>query len=1303
MHPDRLKVLITAILTTLVLGIVFADQQISVERTLNWSDKARTFSLGPSGSYASLQFQGASYRQDADGILPLYGESFPLQAAGRVTVQLEDAVFETVRRDLLSENDMMKGITLPDKIDIQNSIGYVRKMPVLDLSFVPLRRNPVNGQVEKLVSFRLVITVRTDRSGTLKETQTEEDYAGHSMLASGTWYKISTTKEGIYKIDRSMLNSIGMTGTVAFGSFGIFGNGGGMLPEANSAFRYDDLMEDPFYRYDANGNGLFDDGDYVLFYAQAPHRWYYDPDSHTYTHHNDIYSDVTNYFLTPDRGTGKQVPDQAQSPLASTAETSAFDGLTFVDEDKTNLIKSGRIWYGDALTAYEPSKSYAFSLPGLITSQPVHFLASAAANSVSGSVLLTFSAPGLSQTMSISAVGDGGFDETFANVQYLDNTFYTTTANPTVTVTFSGSLDATAWLDYIELQARQTLSYNNAQLYFRDAQTLGDGAVTTYDISGPSDLMIWEVTDPVRVSNQLYTFSGNISFRQSSDSLRQYIAFHPDDAFTDITGDGRISNQDLHDDSRHPDLVVIAYPDYLSQARELAGFHHDTQGLDTMVVTPGEVYNEFSSGRQDLSAIRDFMRMFYVRAGSDTSLMPKYLLLFGDASFDYRSIMFQGDKNTNRVPNYESVNSWANASSYGTDDYLGFLDDSEGGNIEDASEKLDIGIGRLPVNDAAEASDMVDKIMHYKSTASLGSWRNVMCFVADDEDYDTHESDAENISSYVNTNYPVYNINKIYLDAYQQVPGAGGQRYPDVNNAINTQMFTGTLIMNYIGHGNEQNWAQERVLEVKDINNWTNYGKLALFVTATCSFSRYDNPSLTSAGELTLLNAQGGAIGLVTTVRLVYAAANYDLNFNFMKNILKPLDGVMPLSMPTVGEALRLGKNAVTSDAVNNRKFILLGDPAVVLDYPQFRIATTTVNGHPIATYTDTLKALEKVTIQGEVTDEDGAKLNSFNGIVYPAVYDKPVTVNTLVNDPTYTGVGYGPSLPFSFPLQKNAIYKGKASVVNGDFSFTFIVPKDISYSFGNGKLSYYADDGNVDAAGYSFDVIVGGTADSIALDDAGPDVNVYMNDIHFVFGGLTDQSPLLLVKLVDSSGINTVGNSVGHDITGTLDDDEQSQIKLNDYYEADLDSYQSGTVQYPLSDLASGRHSMTVKAWDVYNNSSEGYTEFVVAESAKLALDHVLNYPNPFTTHTSFWFEHNRPGDVLDVKIEIFTVSGKRIKTIQQQVSTEGFRVDNIDWDGLDDFGDPIGRGVYVYKLSVRAESDNAKASEFQKLVILR
>jgi hypothetical protein len=492
--------------------------------------------------------------------------------------------------------------------------------------------------------------------------------------------------------------------------------------------------------------------------------------------------------------------------------------------------------------------------------------------------------------------------------------------------------------------------------------------------------------------------------------------------------------------------------------------------------------------------------------------------------------------------------------------------------------------------------------------------------------------------------------------------------------------------MNWVGHGGETNWAHERIFNMADIIPLANKEKLPLFITATCEFSRYDLPDRT-AGEWLVVNGKGGAIASITTVRLVYQSANEAIASATFQNLFRPYEG----RFPTLGEVVMEAKNTA-GGSDNTRKFTLLGDPALTLNYPRYDVVTTEVNSKPITA--DTLKALSQVTIKGELRDDNGNKLTSFNGIVYPLVYDKIVTQQTLNND----GGGV-----INFQLFKNILYKGKASVTNGDFTFTFIVPKDINYQYGYGRISYYADNGNyTDAHGYTDSIIIGGSADSFMADGNGPKMDIYMNDEKFVFGGTTNADPMLLLKLSDETGINTVGNGIGHDLSAILDDNTQNKVVLNEYYESELDNYQKGAVKYPYTKLKDGRHTLKVKAWDIHNNSSEDYTEFIVASNAKLALSHVYNYPNPFTTRTQFMFEHNRSCNDLNVSVQIYTVSGKLVKSIVQQVYSEGYRVNDIEWNGLDDYGDPIGKGVYVYKLNVRDTEGNS-AHKFEKLVVLR
>jgi hypothetical protein len=842
-----------------------------------------------------------------------------------------------------------------------------------------------------------------------------------------------------------------------------------------------------------------------------------------------------------------------------------------------------------------------------------------------------------------------------------------------------------------------------SQMAFRDLASLGTGNVAEFQLGNAnSAVKIWEVTDPTNVNRRnLSLQAATASFKVETDSLRQFIAFNGN-GFLSAELNGQVENQNLHGLSQ-ANMVIVAHPDFLNEAERLANFHteNQTSQLSVHIVTPQQIYNEFSSGAQDVSAIRDFMRMFYQRSNSWIDY-PRYLLLFGDASYDYKSRLAD---NTNFVPTYESPESLTPTISYASDDYFGLLDPTEGEWSSSASDALDVGIGRFVVRTAEDAKVVVDKIYRYEeldiddlnldhvctdgsSVAVSPDWRNRICFVGDDEDSNMHINQADQLAILVDTMYPEYNINKIYFDSYVQETTPGGQRYPEVSVDINNTVQRGALIMNYTGHGGELGWAHERVLGVSDINAWTNFSNLAVMVTATCEFTRYDDPSRVSAGELVHLNPNGGGIALFTTSRLVYSAPNFTLNRNFYLNLLvEQLWGP-----PTMGDVIRMTKVA-SGGNVNNRNFVLIGDPAQRLAFPLHRVETLTVNGEDINSLTDTINALELVTVTGRMRNRNGQTMDDFNGVVYPTVFDKSSTISTLVNDQS--------SSLRQFTLQKNLIYKGKATVNNGNFSFSFVVPRDIAYNYGLGRISYYAEGSGTNANGQFENFMIGGSNDAASTDDKGPDVRLYMNDQSFVFGGTTDENPSIYAIVADSNGVNTVGNGIGHDISAVLDDNTNATVNLNDFYQADLDSYQSGKVVYPFSQLSEGTHNLKLKVWDVYNNSSEAYTEFVVAESAQLALDHVLNYPNPFTTRTSFMFEHNQPCNSLDVMVQIFTVSGKLVKTINETVLSHGFRNDPIEWNGLDDYGQKIGRGVYMYQLRVTTP-DGQKAEQIERLVIL-
>lgn len=1259
------------------------DAKKSFDFKLKWS-VTRQGSISGDENTPLLIFEGARFDPEI-GIIPLFRENFNLSGhPSGINVKILQAMYAPLEE----ENLIPAGFKIPTEITPEAQIGFEKRKAFGMVSFVPIRKNPLSGKVEKLVSFTLGIEANTDEP---QKKMGSRIYADHSVLATGNWYKIGIKKEGVYKINASFLKKIGMdVDKLDPRNIRLYGNGGKMLPFLNAAPRTDDLRELAI-RVVGEEDGIMNDNDYILFYGESTDDWNWNPSDGLFKHKLNLNTDTNSFFITADLGPGKRISSKASSVLSPTKTVNTFNNFYFHESEFYNFIKSGREWYGEKFDL-STTQNFSLSFPNMDLSSPVNFLSEVAGRS---DVVNAFSVSvnGNTFTQNINPIDLSTATGDYAGVSLTIQSLSPGSSSLQISYTYNKPRPtAIGWLNKFEINLRQQLSMSADQLAFRDVASLGSGNIAEFTLSNAyANTQIWDVSNPALVQIQETNFSGNqIIFKAESDILHEYIAFN-DLNFPSPFPIGMTPNQDLHGLSQ-ADFIIVTPPAFISEADILANFHRNQSHLSVHVVTTNQIYNEFSGGLQDVTAIRDFTKMFYDRS-SIKGGAPKHLLLFGDGSYDSKDYL---GYHSNYIPTYQSANSITLASSFVSDDFFGLLDDNEGS--MNFSELIDVNVGRMPIQNISEAKAMVDKIIHYGSPAEAGNgmqciksggtvfgdWRNVLCFVADDKDGNTHLQQTESLTNFLDTAYREYNIDKIYFDSYNMESTPGGQRYPDVKEALSKRVEKGALIVNYVGHGGEVGWAHERVLEVSDIQNWKNDNNLPLFVTATCEFSRFDDPSRTSAGELVLLNPKGGGIGLLTTVRIAFSGTNGVINQKFYTSAFKPnADG----SMPSMGEVFTRTKNA----AMNNRNFTLLGDPALTLAYPQLRIETSTINGKAPGSGADTLKALDKITITGFVKDPSGNKMTSFNGILYPTVFDKFSVITTLRNDPA--------SAKTSFKFRKNMLFKGKASIKNGEFSFTFIVPNDINYSFGLGKISYYAENGMIDANGMT-NPMVGGASSKNSKDETGPEVHLYMNDDKFVFGGITDESPSLYAVISDPSGINTVGNGIGHDIKAVIDN-ENKDLNLNDYYEADLDNYQKGKVIYPFSKLSQGTHKLRIKAWDVYNNSAEANTEFIVSPSAQFALKHVLNYPNPFTTHTQFYFEHNRPCNSLDVQVQVFTVSGRLVKTIETQMRTEGYRSEAIDWDGRDDYGNKIGRGVYVYRVKVRS-MDGSYADKFEKLVIL-
>ncbi len=1274
-------------LTLLILFSSFfsSSAQEIYKRVIEW-EGIKTIRLSEERFLHYLYFNDAIIH-DEESFLPEYYESFKVASENvNFDVSLSNMVFEEVKNEKNLRIEDLNDID--SEIQVKSGLSVARKTPYVSVSFIPLRKNNSTGGIEKLVSFDIIIKISPSY---LKSKQDIKDFSNVSVLNSGRWYKVAVTNTGVHRVSSSNLADMGMNvNSINTQNIRLYGNGGGMLPESNSAFRYDDLQENAIQMVD-QGNGNF----YFLFYGEGPNTWTYDESDALFHHTMHQYSDRTYYFITADLGQGKRIQTLASEPFADTVITT-FNDCVFHDKDERNLIKSGKVWYGekfDITTEY----NFAFNFPNIDVSSPLTLETYVAARTfnLSGSTFTVIS-QGNQYIPSVERVIDYK-DDWYAKKSIDKDTFIPTSSVVDVFIKYnkptSGSL---GWLNYIEINASRHLKFVGNQMSFSNIKSIGNNRRSEFIIADASSaITVWDVTDPLNVMKVESEFSGStMKYRIITDTLKQFVAFNGASYYS-VQFVEQVENQNLHGLGSY-DYIIVCPDVFSSEANKLADHHRNNNGLSVVIVSPQTIYNEFSSGAPDVSAIRDFVRMIYQRGTAGQEL--QYLLLFGDGSYDNKNRL---SNNTNFILTVQSSNSLHPVNSYVTDDFYGLLDSKEG---EGSKGSLDIGIGRFVVSSLDQARAVVNKVINYSAkedltansglnstgtnvVSNLSDWRNMVSFICDDDDGgESFIWDSEYLAKLVDTTYKEYNIDKIYSDAYNQVSTPGGQRYPEVNAAINRRIEKGTLILNYIGHGGEVGWALERILELSDINNWNNKYNLPVFFTATCEFTRFDDPERTSAGELVFLNPNGGAIALFSTTRAVYVANTF--NRKLFENTFNPYNN----GFPTMGDVMRLTK--LGDGSPNARKYILVGDPAQRMAYPEFDIVTTKINGHPQYLYSDTLKALSKITIEGEIQDKSGNPINSFNGIITPTVLDKAVEYSSLGNDPKST--------PTKFMLQKSILYKGKATVNEGQFTFSFIVPRDIAYKYGPGRISYYAQNGETDANGYDEDFIVGGFEDNMGGDDDGPLIDLYMNDENFSFGGLTDENPVLLAFLVDSSGINTVGNGIGHDIVAVLDANTEKSEVLNDYYEADLDTYQSGTVRYPYSSLKEGNHTLNLKVWDVNNNSSEAYTEFLVASSAELALDHVLNYPNPFTTSTDFYFEHNKPDQMLEILVQIFTVSGKLIKTLTAHMLSNGYKAGPIHWDGRDDFGDNIGRGVYVYRLSVKSEY-GASAEKLEKLVILK
>lgn len=1113
-----------------------------------------------------------------------------------------------------------------------------------------------------------------------------------SVLKDGDFYKISTTDEGIYKITDENLKKLGInTNGLDPAKIRLFTTMAGTLPEINNLDRTDDL-EEIAISIKGGDDGKWDSGDEIWFYSPGPHKWSLDTDGN-WVRSTNIYTNEKYFFIQTGKQQGKRISiaDQPGNPeviLNTYLDAQHFekDEINPLKEEKT--IGGGKLWFGDLFYNTFRSKDYSneFKIDNAITGTTGRIRIAFAARSTS-STQMKYIADGQSKTMNLSSVLLED-ENRVADYRTDKSSFIQTGGNLSIKVDFPQvAAESKGWLDFIEINAIRELNKQTGILFFRNPDTIKN--IKRYVVGGISqESMIWDLSDPFEITKYSFSVNGGKAEFNVPAYSKFYVVFNPAD-LKPISTVGQVAAQNLHG-MEVPDLLVVYHLDFKNEALEFAKFRSQASGITVSAIDVEQIYNEFSGGAVDPGAIRDFARMFYSRDANKF----KNLLLFGNGSYDYRNIGVKTGKydiNTDFIPVYEyESTSLHPIATFPLDDFYCFLDPDEG---DPARSRMDIGVGRIPVSSRSEAATIVAKIKQYNVPGNMADWRNNLVLISDDWDAagsDDFVNQSEKLAVNIENLDPNFNLRKIFADLYQQENLIQGERYPEVVKVINDMINKGALVFNYIGHGGTTKLADEEIVDKTSINQWNNPDKLPLFITGTCSFSIYDDPTVAALGRDCIVRPNGGMIALITTVRSVYIHYNEIIVNRLFKEMLTQENS----RHKSLGEILRLTKNAVGGD--DARRFVLLGDPSMVLNFPENRVEITEIKGKQIGnSAVDTLQALEKVNIKGQLVNVEGQLISDFNGTVTISVFDKESTLLTRGNDGNGTNT--------KIPAQNNIIFRGQATVANGIFAIDFVVPKDIKYEIDTSKISAYAENGKSDASGFTHKFFLGGESLHPITDDLPPIINLFLDNESFRNGQTVGATPLLIAKVSDDNGINISGTSIGHDIVYKLNNDENRSKVMNDFFIAEKDSYKSGVVNYQLEKLDPGSYTLSLKAWDVLNNHAESQIEFVVANNGQEAITRLLNYPNPFTTSTSFLFEYESGNQPVLAQIDIYTVSGRLVKSIKETLSPIGKRFQSSVWNGKDDFDGQLAKGVYLYKVKIYNGTKLQSKSDFQKLVLLK
>lgn len=1293
---------------TLLLLIAFVSTLWSQKRTIEW-DGSKIQDFGDSKlNLPNFKNEGFSLGQNNIFIVTK-------QKIGENQLKVSNLSWESIsNKDLF---DLTKD-RLPDYDVADITYYYLEGERYASIS-VSLFKN-IKGRIQRLSSFDVSETSVSNSIGNVSKVGTT-----NNPLSSGNFYKIKVDKSGVFKITSQFLKDNGINpSSVNPKNFRVYGNGGIMLPEYNQDTKYGALQENAI-QVIGEDDGVWNDADYALFYAQGPNGY------NLYDHSNgngfkrvdtrdiksnnlkNIYEDFSYYFINFDKGPGKRV-QTIDGNLPNTLIT-RYDGYQVINNDQKNLLKVGRTWVEDAPFTTEKTITITTNSP-IQASDAIRYKTQIVGYKAQQNKL-ECKLNNLSPDQFTVPTNTNDYNYDFYPIRYegttsnLSGNQINFNFNPTISVNPNGAF----YIDYVEVQYKETLSFNGSQMNFRDF-SLVSGSNTNYGfgVSNAAAIdQVWDVTDITNANRRVNKAgAGNFNFgyiASDQNFNNEFVAFRADAAYSPQFVE-RISNQNLSA-LQNVDYLIITVPEMMGQAQRIANYHQSKNNYKVEIVDPTKIYNEFGSGSRDLTAIRDFVTKLNTPLGR-----LKYVFILGDASFDYKNRI---PNNSNIVSSYQSEHSSDYIMSFVTDDYIVMNSPQTATLIQ--NNLPDVPVGRIPAANVTEAGNMIDKTLAYYNSlpgqsSPFGEWRMKADFVVDNDKEDgvgpfhnTMNTSLVNIFEQPGQqDLKEYNVRKLYLDAFQAQSTSAGQRYPQVNQAISNDIGN-SLYLFYFGHGGINGWAQERVLtttEIQNSNNFSNvYSRFPFVSTITCEFTLWDEPGTSSAGEQFIKLKQGGPAAMITSSRAI--GINYGSNFTnvYTQNIFKIVND----DFETLGNSQLNAKKQQGAD-INHLKVNFLGDPAMKLSRPKRLLIIDNIDT-PVQ---GLIRGLDFVKIKGHINNPNGTINTTFNGRVVINIFDKRLNKKTLNNNGNLAPV-------LDYTEEGSAIVKASGMAVNGVFTVEFYVPKDINYAVGTGRILGYADNKVIDVFNNQ-PVQVGDINPNGINDNEPPKVKLYMNNTNFAAGGITNQNPMLLACITDDTGINSTGSGVGHDITVYLDGQIINTVVLNDYYASgegngclspSLADYQKGNVTYPFKNLTVGQHQLTFKVWDINNNSTTTTLNFEVKDESDqhLVINRPLNWPNPFTNKTYIQFEHNCD-DILNVNVQIYTITGKLVRTLSQPVVAEpflqGFRTPRqaIEWDGRDDFGSTVAKGTYIFKIFAKSQNQEkckGSATAVEKMVLLK